>query len=110
MNSFKFLSVWIMRFIEQLDQFKFRLHVNVKANSKRQDIINGEQFLIVHVRAKPIKNKANNELVFLLKKRLKVASNQIEIISGRKSKNKVVQITFQEEEGSQLLTRRLFNQ
>ena len=99
-----------MRFIEQLDKYKFKLRINVKANSKRQEIINSEEFLIVHVRAKPIKNKANNELIFLLKDRLKIASNQIEIISGRKSKNKVVQITFQEEEGNQLLIDRLFNQ
>ena len=99
-----------MRFIEQLDKHIFKLHINVKVNSKRQEIINSEEFLIVHVRAKPIKNKANNELIFLLKDRLKIASNQIEIISGRKSKNKVVQITFQEEEGNQLLIDRLFNQ
>ena len=99
-----------MRFIEQLDKYTFKLHIDVKTNSKRQEIINVENYLIVHVRAKPIKNKANNELIFLLKDRLKIASNQIEIISGRKSKNKVVQITFQEEEGNQLLIDRLFNQ
>jgi len=99
-----------MRFIEQLDKYKFKLRINVKANSKRQEIINSEEFLIVHVRAKPIKNKANNELIHFLKKRLKIASNQIEILSGIKSKNKIVQITLQKEVEKQVLINRLFDQ
>ncbi len=98
-----------MRFMEQLDKFTFKLHINVKTNSKRQEIINGENFLIVHVRAKPIRNKANNELIHFLRNKLKIASNQIEILSGIKSKNKILKITFQEEEGKQLLINRLFN-
>jgi hypothetical protein len=95
--------------MEQLDKFTFKLHINVKTNSKRQEIINGENFLIVHVRAKPIRNKANNELIHFLRNKLKIASNQIEILSGIKSKNKILKITFQEEEGKQLLINRLFN-
>ena len=98
-----------MRFMEQLDKFTFKLHINVKTTSKRQEIINGENFLIVHVRAKPIRNKANNELIHFLRNKLKIASNQIEILSGIKSKNKILKITFQEEEGKQLLINRLFN-
>lgn len=98
-----------MRFMEQLDKFTFKLHINVKTNSKRQEIINGENFLIVHVRAKPIRNKANNELIHFLRNKLKIASNQIEILSGIKSNNKILKITFQEEEGKQLLINRLFN-
>lgn len=98
-----------MRFIEQLDKYTFKLHIDVKTNSKRQEIINVENYLIVHVKAKPIKNKANNELINFLKNKLKIASNQIEILSGFKSKNKIVQITFHEEEGKQLLINRLFN-
>jgi uncharacterized protein (TIGR00251 family) len=95
--------------MEQLGKFTFKLHINVKTNSKRQEIINGENFLIVHVRAKPIRNKANNELIHFLRNKLKIASNQIEILSGIKSKNKILKITFQEEEGKQLLINRLFN-
>lgn len=98
-----------MGFIEQIDEYTFKLHVNVKANSKRQEIINSEEFIIIHVRAKPTNDKANKELIKLLKNKLKIASNQIDIISGRKSKNKVIQITLQEEDGKHLLINKLFN-
>ena len=98
-----------MEFIEKKENNIFFLHISVKTNSKRQEIINDGNLLTIHVRSKPSKNKANNELVLLLKKKLKVASNQIQIISGGKSKNKIIQITFLEEEGDQVLINRLLN-
>jgi uncharacterized protein YggU (UPF0235/DUF167 family) len=97
-----------MKFIEQLDKFSFNLHINVKVNSKRQDIIDGEEYLIVHVKSKPNKNKANTELIKLIKSRLKINSNQIKLISGIKNKNKLVKITFKAEGKKQLILDKLF--
>jgi uncharacterized protein (TIGR00251 family) len=96
-----------MGFIEQLDKEFYKLHIKVKVNSKKQFLIESEQFLIVHVKAKPIKNRANKELISLLKNRLKITSSEIEIVSGTKSRSKVVQIIFKHEGGKKLILNRL---
>ena len=70
------------------------VHAKVKPNSKKQDVINNGEFLTILVRSKAIQNKANKELVDLLKRKLKISSNQIQIISGLKSSNKLIQINF----------------
>ena len=48
-----------MRFLEKINDNNFILRINVKPNSKRQDLINNDKFLTVYVRSKAIKNKAN---------------------------------------------------
>ena len=98
-----------MRFLEKMDDHTFILRINVKPNSKRQDLINNDKFLTVYVRSKAIKNKANKELINLLKTKLEVASNQIKIVSGLKSTNKVVQLNFPEKQKNQLLINKLFD-
>jgi len=69
----------------------------VKPNSKKQDVINNGEFLTILVRSKAIQNKANKELINLIKRRLKISSNQIQIISGLKGSNKLIQINFLED-------------
>jgi len=98
-----------MRFLEKINDNNFILRINVKPNSKRQDLINNDKFLTVYVRSKAIKNKANKELINLLKTKLEVASNQIKIVSGLKSTNKVVQLNFLEKQKNQLLINKLFD-
>ena len=98
-----------MEFVEKIGKNMFVLYVNIKTNSRRQEIIDDGKFLTIHVKSNPSKNKANKELVLLLKNKLKVPTNHIKLISGEKSKNKLIQIIFPEEEGKQLLTNRLLN-
>ena len=98
-----------MRFLEKISDNNFILRINVKPNSKRQDLINNDKFLTVYVRSKAIKNKANKELINLLKTKLEVASNQIKIVSGLKSTSKVVQLNFPEKQKNQLLINKLFD-
>jgi len=98
-----------MRFLEKINDNNFILRINVKPNSKRQDLIINDKFLTVYVRSKAIKNKANKELINLLKTKLEVASNQIKIVSGLKSTNKVVQLNFPEKQKNQLLINKLFD-
>ena len=83
-----------MKFLEKIKDFSYVVHAKVKPNSKKQDVINNGEFLTILVRSKAIQNKANKELVDLLKRKLKISSNQIQIISGLKSSNKLIQINF----------------
>jgi uncharacterized protein YggU (UPF0235/DUF167 family) len=83
-----------MKFLEKVRDFSYVVHVKVKPNSKKQVIIDNEEFLTILVRSKAMQNKANIELINLIKKRLEISSNQIQIISGLKSSNKIIQINF----------------
>jgi len=85
-----------MKFLEKVRDFSYVVHVKVKPNSKKQAIIDNEEFLTILVRSKAMQNKANIELINLIKKRLEISSNQIQIISGLKSSNKIIQINFLE--------------
>ena len=48
--------------------------------------------LRVKVKAPPVQGKANKELIELLTKYYKVPKNQIKIIKGQTSKNKIIEI------------------
>lgn len=85
-----------MKFLEKLRDFSYVVHVKVKPNSKKQAIIDNEEFLTILVRSKAMQNKANIELINLIKKKLEISSNQVQIISGLKSSNKIIQIKFLE--------------
>ena len=86
-----------MKFLEKIRDFSYIVHVKVKPNSKKQDIIDNGEFLTILVRAKAIQNKANKELINLIKRKLEISANQIQIISGLKGSNKLIQINFLEE-------------
>ena len=94
-----------MKFLEKIRDMSYVIHVKIKPNSKKQDIINNGEFLTILVRAKAIQNKANKELINLIKKKLKISSNQIQIISGLKGSDKVIQINFLED----VETREIYN-
>jgi len=49
--------------------------------------------IIVGLTSKPEKGKANLELIKKLAKHFKVSSSQVKIVSGLKSKRKIVEIT-----------------
>ena len=98
-----------MRFLEKIDSNNYILRINVKPNSKKQDIINNDKTLTVHVKSKAMKNKANKELIDLLKVKLEIASNQINIVSGFKNCNKIVRLNFPETQKKQLLINKLFD-
>jgi len=86
-----------LKFLEKVRDFSYVVHTKVKPNSKKQDVINNGEFLTILVRSKAIQNKANKELINLIKRRLKISSNQIQIISGLKGSNKLIQINFLED-------------
>lgn len=70
-----------------------RLKIKVKSNSGRQEIekISEEEYK-VFLKSSPEDNKANNELIKLLKKKFK---RDIKIVSGLSSRKKVVEIKWE---------------
>jgi uncharacterized protein (TIGR00251 family) len=67
---------------------KKTIRIKAVPNAKRDEIIEGEP-LTVRVKAPPIKGQANKAIVKLLSKHFNA---RIRIISGMRSKNKVVEI------------------
>ena len=49
--------------------------------------------ILVGLRSRPVKGKANLELIKKLAKYFKVSSSQVRIVSGLKSRRKTVEIT-----------------
>lgn len=88
-----------MKFIEIKSEFVCIISIRLKPNSNRQFIAkpskNDEQILI-SIRSEARKNKANSELLNLVKKKLKVSISQLQIISGTKNPNKRIKVTFSE--------------
>ena len=83
-----------MSFLQKKSELEYIIQIKVKTNSKTQKIVDDGEFLTIFLNSKPVQNKANKELVHLIKKRLKISSNQIHIISGLKSSGKVILIRF----------------
>jgi len=98
-----------MNFLEKHSDTKFTIKLNVKPNSKQQKFIDSGEFLTVLVCSKAKQNKANIELIKLLKKKLNITSNRIKIISGLKSTNKTVQLNFTEKIDHQLIYDKLLD-
>ncbi|MFX1273519.1 MAG: DUF167 domain-containing protein [Promethearchaeota archaeon] len=82
------------KYIEKKDDNSFILHVQVKPNSKKQDIMIESESITIYVRSRAIQNKANKELVNFLRKKFKISSHQIKIISGLKTSKKIIEFNF----------------
>ncbi|MFW9936663.1 MAG: DUF167 domain-containing protein [Candidatus Thorarchaeota archaeon] len=86
-----------MKFISKNSEADYILNIYVKTNSKSQEILDPtdeDEHLIILLRSKPIYNKANKELINILKSKLKISSAQISILSGSKQSNKKVRLIF----------------
>ncbi|KKL06220.1 hypothetical protein LCGC14_2598190 [marine sediment metagenome] len=83
-----------MSYFEKKSEKKYLIKLYVKPNSKTQKITDDGEFLTIFLHSKAIQNKANKELINLMKNKLEISSNQIQIISGLKSSNKIIQINF----------------
>ena len=66
-----------------------KIKVKVKPNSKEQSIEKKENFYLVKLKSLPKDNKANLELIKLLKKHFK---KEVKITSGFTSRNKIVEL------------------
>ena len=70
------------------------INIHVTTNSKQKSIRKGEGRLEVKLTSKPIKGEANKELKEILSEYFKVSENQIQIIKGLKSKNKLINVKY----------------
>lgn len=96
-------------FIEKKSDNLYILHLSIKPNSKMQRITTNGKYLTISLQSKPIKNKANKELINLIKKKLEISSNRIEIISGSKSSTKIIKLHFLGEINEDLVITKLLN-
>lgn len=74
--------------VQKMSRFRVRL----KPGAKHDRILLQDGILSVSVTSPPVEGKANKHLVKLLAKRLSTAKSSISLISGERSKNKVIEI------------------
>jgi uncharacterized protein YggU (UPF0235/DUF167 family) len=98
-----------MSFIEKISSNSFLLHIYAKPNSKKQNFLVDEKHLIVYLQSKAIQNKANKEIISILKKKLKVSNNQIEFIAGAKTSIKLIQVDLSKEVKKEEVIRKLLS-
>jgi uncharacterized protein YggU (UPF0235/DUF167 family) len=98
-----------MRFLQKLSGNNYQLRVNVKLNSKKQEMVYNGKFLTISLRSKAIQNKANKELINLIKNKLELSLDQIRITSGVKNSNKLIKLTLDESVDEKDIYDKLFN-
>lgn len=98
-----------MNFIESQSDKIYFLHLNVKPNSKKINIAENGKFLTIFLLSKPVKNKANKELVNILRKKLSIPSNQVQIVSGLRSNNKIIKLDFNRKITEEEIIKKLTN-
>ncbi|MEK6689770.1 MAG: DUF167 domain-containing protein [Nitrospirota bacterium] len=69
-----------------------KLLVTVKPRSRQQKIEKTTTGYTAYVREEPVENRANRALIELLAEYFGVTKSQVTISSGRKSKQKIVEI------------------
>ncbi|MHA1687912.1 MAG: DUF167 domain-containing protein [Promethearchaeota archaeon] len=85
-----------MKGIEKKSDHEFLLECHVIPNAKKQSISLDEEKIKITLTSSPQKFKANKELITLLRKKLRINSENIQIISGNRSRDKIVKIYFSE--------------
>jgi uncharacterized protein (TIGR00251 family) len=101
-----------MSFFDRKSKNIYLLRVKVRTNSSKQEILpysETSSWLSINLKSKPVKNKANKELINLIKKRMNISSNQIRIASGLKNSDKTLEIKFYENIEKPDLIKKLFN-
>lgn len=69
-----------------------KISVVVKPNSRKEKVEKSENCYIVSVREPPVENKANLAVIKLLSDFFDVPKSQITIVSGQKSKRKIINL------------------
>ncbi len=69
-----------------------KIQVKVKVNSRTEIVSQEDNIFTVKVNKPPREGKANQAVIKLLAKHFEVPKNQVRILSGIKSKNKIIEI------------------
>ena len=83
-----------MAFIKKISDSEYLIYVHVIPNSKKQSLTLDNDSIRVTLVSPPKKNKANKELLKFLKNKVGVALNQIQLVSGNKSHEKIIRLIF----------------
>ena len=70
--------------------------IKVKPNSKDEGIVQEGDIFTVRVREPPREGKANQAVIKLLAQHFGVPRSQIRILSGLRSRNKIVELTIKD--------------
>jgi len=69
-----------------------KIHVKVKPNSRTEEVSQESDSFIVKVKEPPREGKANQAVIKLLAEHFDVPQSQVRILSGFRSKNKVIEV------------------
>ena len=70
-----------------------KIQVKVKPNSKTDEVSQQGDSFIIKVKVPPKEGKANQAVIKLLAEYFGVPQSQVRIISGFRSRNKVIEVT-----------------
>lgn len=70
--------------------------IRVKPNSKTEEIVQEGDKLLIKVHEQPREGKANQAVIKLLAQHFGVSMSQIRILSGLRSKNKIIELNPKE--------------
>ena len=82
------------------------VEVKVITGARRQEIIVEGSRLKVRLLAKPVKGKANEELIGLVAETFKVRRQEVRIVTGERDRRKVVSIPLDEDAFHRVLASR----
>jgi uncharacterized protein (TIGR00251 family) len=69
-----------------------KIQVKVKPDSKTEELSREGDTLIIKVKEPPREGKANQAVIKLLARHFGVSQSQVRILSGFKSRNKVIEV------------------
>ncbi len=69
-----------------------KIQVRVKPNSKTEKVSQEGDSFVVKVREPPKEGKANQAVIKLLAKHFGISQSQVRILSGLKSRSKIVEV------------------
>lgn len=98
-----------MSFLEKVSDYEYIINLYVKPNSRSVKLKEDGDFLKITLKSKAKRNKANKELLKLLKDKLSISTTQIEFISGATSQTKMLRIYFNREIEQNQITKLLFS-
>ncbi|MFH1395370.1 MAG: DUF167 domain-containing protein [Candidatus Omnitrophota bacterium] len=69
-----------------------KLKIKVFPKSSREEVIEQDGIIKVHVKAAPEKGKANKAVIAVVAKKYKVKKRDVAIISGLTGRNKILEV------------------
>ena len=69
-----------------------KIHLKVKPNSKTEEVSQEGDSFIVKVKEPPREGRANQAAIKLLAEHFGVPQSQVKILSGHRSRNKIVEV------------------